>query len=510
VLAAVRHTLGDGFDSLLPLPFVLIFHRLGLRLALHPGLCSTAVLYVLGWGPMMVIGYSVACLQQIRRLGPQEAEHQAEATHDMLTGLHNRGTLLGQLQAALDRSTATGPAVAVLFLDLDGFKQVNDTFGHEAGDLVLTAVASALRRSVLGSDTIGRLGGDEFAVVLSNVRSAGQAEAVAAGILEELAEPIMISGHPMPIGGSIGIALAGRPGAGAAELLRRAGLAMYDAKRSRGSRWAVYRPHLEPAARVSPQELRAAVTTGQLYLAYQPIVNLATGRIAGAEALVRWDHPTRGPLPPAEFVPVAQESGLIGLVGEWVMRTACLQLAAWRAGIPGAGRIWLGVNVAAEQLQDPRTAGSVVALIEGLGIPPDRLVLEVTETVLMGSAMARISLEALHEAGVRIAIDDFGTGYSALPYLTRLPVDALKLDRAFVAELDGGGEGAAVAQAVVRLAHTLRVGCTAEGVETAAQAAELRALGYPTAQGYYFGAPLSAERLTLLLADPAPLAAVPG
>lgn len=437
-----------------------------------------------------------------------------EATHDLLTGLDNRGAFLGHLRAALERDADPGRAVAVLFIDLDGFKQVNDTFGHEAGDRLLTSVATILRRLLLGSDTIGRLGGDEFAVVLPRIGTAENAVAVAARILECLAEPIVVAGRTLPIGASIGIALAtgeptSEPSDEAADLLRRADLAMYDAKRGRGSRSALYHPGLEPTSRVTTEEIRVAVATGQLRLAYQPIVQLSTGRLVAAEALVRWRHPTRGLLLPSDFVPVAEENGLIGLVGEWVMRSACHQLAAWRSRFAEADQLRLGVNVAADQLEDGRMAPAIVALLDGLRIPPDRLVLEITESVLADSPAARIGLETLHEAGVRIAIDDFGTGYSSLQYLTRLPADVVKLDRAFVAELNGTAEGAAIAVAVARLAHTLHLDITAEGVETPEQAAELCGIGYGTAQGYLFAEPVSAERFALMIADPSPLGPAP-
>jgi diguanylate cyclase (GGDEF)-like protein/PAS domain S-box-containing protein len=427
-----------------------------------------------------------------------------EASHDLLTGLDNRGAFVRHLQAALRDGRSQDRAVAVLFIDLDGFKRVNDTLGHEAGDEVLSAVAGVLRRHVLATDVIGRLGGDEFAVALPRIESPDNAAAVARRILAGLAEPVQVAGHNLVLGASVGICLA-LPDAepvGAADLLRRADLAMYHAKRSRGPRWELYSPELEPASRISADEIRTAAAEDQLFLAYQPIVALEDGRVVGAEALVRWNHPTRGLVLPSDFIPIAEENGLIRLVGEWVLRTAGAQLADWRAVVPDADDLWLSVNMAADQLEDPQTDRLVRSVLETTAIPSDRLVVEVTESALADSAAARATLEALHEAGVRIAIDDFGTGYSSLQYLTRLPVDILKLDRAFVDELDGTPEGSAIADAVVRLAQTLHLRTTAEGVETEAQAAELVALGYTTAQGYLYSRPVSPQGLAAMLTHP--------
>jgi len=459
------------------------------------------------------VGALVANHRDITQERQAKEQLAYEASHDLLTGLDNRGAFLRRVQAALVAGRAENRVVAVLFIDLDGFKQVNDTLGHEAGDAVLTAVAGILRRQVLGSDLIGRLGGDEFALALPQIGTAENAGMVARRIMAGLSEPVQFAGHNLVLGASIGICLA-EPDAGpveAADLLRRADLAMYKAKRSRGSRWELYHPDLEPASRITSEELRTAVSQNELWLAYQPIVALDDGRPVGAEALVRWNHPIRGQLTPNLFVPVAEDAGLIGLLGAWVLRAACAQLADWRRSTPSADGLWLSVNMAADQLEDPTTAGLVMSVLAVQGIPPQRLVVEVTESALADSVAARSTLEALHRAGVRIAIDDFGTGYSSLQYLTRLPVDILKLDRAFVADLDGTPQGSAIAEAVLRLAQTLHLSTTAEGVETPAQAAELATLGYTTAQGYLYARPLLPGQLVDLLNAPpaAPTPAVP-
>jgi diguanylate cyclase (GGDEF)-like protein/PAS domain S-box-containing protein len=449
------------------------------------------------------------------RLAKQQLAY--EATHDLLTGVRNRTAFVRELQDALDDDHLEAAGVAVLFIDLDGFKQVNDTLGHDAGDAVLAAVASVLRRQVLGSDIIARLGGDEFAVALRQISDPQDAGAVSRRILEVLTEPIEVAGREILVGASIGIALSQPdadprpeaddevgPEAGpvdAEELLRRADQAMYRAKRARGSCWELYRAGFEPRGRVTVDELRAAVTHDQLYLEYQPIVDLLDGRVVGAEALVRWNHPVRGPIPPGEFIPFAEESGVIGPVGEWVLRTACAQLAAWGHEGRAADHLWMSVNMAADQLEDPTTAGLVQATLSASGLPAERLVIEVTESTMADSGPARATLDQLHRAGVRVAIDDFGTGFSSLQYLTRLPVDILKLDRAFVAGLDGTPKGSAIAEAVAGLAHTLHLRTTAEGVETAEQAAELTALGYTTAQGYLYARPMNETSFFRLLLE---------
>ena len=449
------------------------------------------------------VGALVANHRDITQERHAQQQLAYEASHDLLTGLDNRGAFVRHLHEALFEARTCHQPIAVLFIDMDGFKQINDTLGHEAGDEVLTAVAGVLRQHVLGSDAIGRLGGDEFAVVLRQIGSSDNAVVVARRILSGLAEPVQIAGHSLVLDASVGIcvALPDDQPANAADLLRRADLAMYQAKRSRGSRWELYGPELEPALRITGEEIRAAIGQDQFVLAYQPIVGLLDNRLAGAEALIRWNHPTRGLVPPSDFIPIAEDSGVIGPLGEWVLRAACAQLAEWRRDHSAAERLWLSVNMAADQLEDPQTTAVVMSVLAASKIPPDRLVVEVTESALADSAAARATLEALHGIGVRIAIDDFGTGYSSLKYLTRLPVDILKLDRAFVAELDGTAQGSAIAEAVVRLAQTLHLSTTAEGVETHAQAAELAALGYGTAQGYLYARPQPAEAVIAMLRE---------
>ena len=415
-----------------------------------------------------------------------------EASHDALTGLANRASYLRRTQEVLATSHQR---VAVLFLDLDGFKPINDTYGHEVGDAALKAVAEKLRLCVLGSDVIGRLGGDEFAVTLTNISTAENAVVVAERILAELATPCSIKDHSVRIGGSIGIAMS-EPDLDLDELLHRADTAMYRAKRARTTSWQLYveglqRPDVEATA--LEDDLAPAVADGQLRLQYQPIVALEDGRLVGVEALVRWEHPRRGPLPPAAFVPLAEQVGLIGDVGDWVLEAACTQVERWRPRMPDGRRLSLSVNVSASQLADPLFADGVVATLERTGLDPHDLILELSEATLGDDELAVAQLVTLNERGVRIALDDFGSGHSSLEHLSQLPVDVLKLDGRYVDRLDGTSKGSAVAQAVIRLGAILHLDIVAKAVETSAQADELALLGCPTGQGYHFGRPMDAD-----------------
>jgi diguanylate cyclase (GGDEF)-like protein/PAS domain S-box-containing protein len=424
-----------------------------------------------------------------------------EASHDMLTGLDNRSAFMRRLDRVLEGARAQGRAVGVLFIDLDGFKQINDSLGHEGGDTVLTEIAAVLRTTLTGSDVIGRIGGDEFAVVLTGEPALNQATGVARRILDGLEDPFPVHGRVVEVGASIGIAIiepgaSGRTGpVDAGEALRRADLAMYEAKRRRSRRWEIYDESLEPASRLTADDLRTAIAAGHLFMQYQPLVNLRAGGFVGVEGLVRWRHPRRGVVSPNDFVTMAESTGVVHVLGDWVLARACADLRGWRDRVPQARHLLMGVNVSPVQLESERTARRFAEILSAAGVAPSQIVVEVTESALADSPTARANLETLSAAGVRIAIDDFGTGYSSLQYLTRLPIDWLKLDRSFVAQLDGSPEGAAIADAVVRLATTLRLSVTAEGVETPERAAELVSLGYGTAQGFLFGRPMDPERL---------------
>ena len=428
-----------------------------------------------------------------------------EATHDALTGLVNRATFWRLLEESLDRMAgaagtdhhadgAAGPTrrVAVLYLDLDGFKQVNDTMGHEAGDLLLAWFGALLRRCVPGPDVVARLGGDEFAALLIGVRGGEDPIGAAERILAELAEPFHIDGKPLHVRTSIGIAVSGTGADSASLLLHRADRAMYHAKRHKTGGWQVYVDDQADCARETAAlevDLRAAVRDGQLHLSYQPVVALDSGALTGLEALVRWKHPVRGWLPPAMFVPLAEAHGIIAELGQWVLENACAQVARWQQRLAPGRRLSLSVNLSPRELERDPLVDRVLSTLRRTGLDPADLVLEVTESALVDdSAIPRLA--SLGDHGVRIALDDFGTGYSSLRYLTRLPLDIVKLDRCFVAELNGTKEGAAVADAVIQLSEVLKLDTVAEGIENRTQADELLLRGYRTGQGYHFARPL--------------------
>jgi diguanylate cyclase (GGDEF)-like protein/PAS domain S-box-containing protein len=428
-----------------------------------------------------------------------------EASHDTLTGLANRPAFLAGLDRALAQAEAQGGRCAVIFVDLNGFKQVNDSWGHKSGDALLIGFARVLQDNVLGTDTVARLGGDEFGVVLGNIDSTANAEAVARRIIHALAEPIDTDGHPIYARASIGIALSGLSGTGgpgAEELLHRADLAMYEAKRQKINGWRCYHPGLDsqtvPAVPTVP-ELQAAIAGGQLRLQYQPIFSLHDHELSAVEALVRWQHPTLGLLPPETFVALADAGGLSVPLGEWVLREACAQVARWRRTFARARTLRLNVNVSPRQLDEPVLAERILSILSATGLVAGDLIIEIPEGALVNELEAIPALAALHDRGVRVAIDDFGTGYSSLRYLTGLPVDVLKLDSCFVADLDGTSKGSAVAEAVIRLGGALNIETVAEGVESAAQATELTLLGCHFAQGYHFAGPLDAADLETLL-----------
>jgi diguanylate cyclase (GGDEF)-like protein/PAS domain S-box-containing protein len=440
-----------------------------------------------------------------RRMFQERLMH--EASHDNLTGLINRAEFLRVLDDIVKTADHRAPRVAVLYVDLDRFKQVNDTYGHEAGDGLLVAAADTLRRCVLGSDTVGRLGGDEFAVILSNIDAAGDAVAVAQRIHTELTRPVIVNRQQVTAGASIGIALA-QPGClDTDRLLHQADTAMYQAKRREGAGWEVFVAGMQGedgGTQSLVDELARAIPDGQLRLQYQPIVTLETGALVGVEALVRWHHPTRGMLPPAMFIPLAEQSDLIHQIGLWALREGCAQVQRWRRQMPAGQHLGLNVNLSPYQLNVPNLTSSVADVLGAVGYDAADLTLELTESALINYDAAVPHLRALHELGIRIALDDFGTGYSSLRYLSQLPVDVLKIDRCFVAELDGTQQGGAVAEAVLRLGEILHLDVVAEGIETTSQAAELALLGCRKGQGYLFARPLDADLIDGLLRECGP------
>ena len=443
----------------------------------------------------------LAAIALQRHRTQQQLSHLAH--HDRLTGLPNRARLQDQLDDAIGYARAHSTALAVMFLDVDNFKIVNDSLGHSAGDHVLVGFAERLAAMLRPGDTVGRFGGDEFVVLLENITDADDAVLVAERLLADLRHPLRIGDQTVFLSVSVGIAVSIGGHDSADVLLRNADSAMYQAKSRGRARVEVFDDGLpERSARRLQLEgdLHRALDNHEFVLHWQPKIALDTGRIVSAEALVRWNHPERGLIQPTEFIRVTEEIELIVRIGAWVLEEAISQRAAWEAE-HGEEAPWsIAVNVSALQLVAPRAMESVLQVLERWQWAPERLVLELTESVLMDEGgEASPILHKLTKLGVQIAIDDFGTGYSSLSYLHRYPVDQVKLDRSFVGDIDEHGEGSAIARAVINMAHALGISVTAEGVETEAQRRGLRALGCDRAQGFLFSPPLPADEFSALL-----------
>ncbi len=439
-------------------------------------------------------------------LRAQQLEHQA--LHDLLTDLPNRGLLQRRLaQAIVDAGRENGH-LALLMMDLDRFKDVNDTFGHHYGDLLLQEAGRRLTSALPdASTTIARVGGDEFAVLLPEA-TLEEADAMARQLLVVLGEPFALEQYDVSVGASVGIAAYPDHGADPGTLLRRADVAMYVAKRS-GLGHAVYameqdehsRDRLELAA-----DLKRAIEHGELRLHYQPIVSLKTGRLEEVEALLRWQHPKRGLVPPGHFIPIAEETGMIVQIGRWVLEEACRQAVIWRERYPAERSVVMSVNISAKQVQQTDLPAEVKEVLRATGMDPRLLKLEITESVAMENAEVNIAtLWLLKGMGIRLAIDDFGTGYSSLGYLKRFPVETLKIDKVFVDGLGVHPEDSALIAAIIAFAHAVGLSTTAEGVEEAGQLAHLRELGADRVQGYFCSKPVPAEALDELLRTATPL-----
>ena len=434
-----------------------------------------------------------------------EMSLEEQATHDPLTGLANRSLLFDRVGHALAglREVPGRSSIALLFVDIDHFKSVNDTLGHALGDQVLRSVAERITAVVRPGDTVARFGGDEFVVLCERLDRPEDAVVIAHRIESALRAPWRSGGREIQLGVSIGISFADESDTDPSAVLRDADTAMYRAKSDGRGRWVIFDEELRQRATERQRvetSLRRTSHGEELELFYQPVVELASGRITGVESLLRWRHDGRL-VQPAEFIPVAEETGLIVPVGAWVLETACEQLSEWQA-LPGWSDLRLAVNVSARQLQHPSFAGVVAEVTDASITTPGSIWLEITESVMLDDVVAaRARLERLKLLGVRIALDDFGTGYSSLTYLRSFPVDAVKLDRSFVAGIGVDEGDTAIVDAVVDLARALDKECIAEGVETAAQAASLIALGCGSAQGHYFSRPLPAEQITDLLLD---------
>ncbi len=424
-----------------------------------------------------------------------------QALHDPLTGLGNRALFQDRVAHGLARAERTNDEVAVVFLDLDNFKEINDSLGHAAGDAVLVQTANRLRTCLRDSDTAARFGGDEFAILLEQTRGEGEVMDVAQRISAALGRPLQVEGKDVDLNASIGIARA-QPQQSADEVLRNADVAMYHAK-ARGKACAVlYESGMHAAVldRIEMQaDLRKALERNELTLVYQPIVELGTQQIIGAEALVRWNHPYRGMVSPMDFIPLAEETGLIVEIGEWVLRTAATAAANWPIP-PGQVPVTITVNLSARQMVDGNFIDIVKRTLVDTKLDADRLVLELTESMLVGRSNETLALlHRIRALGVRLAIDDFGTGYSSLGYLSQYPLDVLKIDRSFVQGMDNGPNGRALASAVVALGRSLKLKVVAEGIERAEQEWDLRNLGCDYGQGYLYSKPISSYQLADLL-----------
>lgn len=437
-----------------------------------------------------------------------EAGLQHLALHDPLTGLPNRAGLA----TILDRELAgrrEGAEIAALFVDLDHFKSVNDSLGHNAGDELLTVVAQRLTAAVRSSGTVARLAGDEF-VVLEHVEALADATALADRLLATLNAPLVIEGLEIVCAASIGIALSAGECGDPSRLLRQADIAMYRAKARGRNAWDVHDPaEVDPAVDRMRLlgELRHAIEAGQLLVHYQPRMDMATGAISGVEALVRWQHPTRGLLHPVDFIDLAEESGLIRGLGAWVLDEALDQGGRWRRASPDRKPVEIAVNLSARQLVDPRLTEMVADALIRHGFDPRLLTLEITETALMENpAVALKVLTALKVLGVGLAIDDFGTGYASLTYLKDFPIDELKIDRSFVSGLGSNAGDCAIVSSCIQLAHAVGIRAVAEGVETDYQRSALLTMGCDLAQGYHYSRPLAPDRITEWITAHAPAA----
>jgi diguanylate cyclase (GGDEF)-like protein/PAS domain S-box-containing protein len=427
-----------------------------------------------------------------------EQQLRRQAFHDELTGLANRALLMERVEHAVTQRGRWPRPLALLMLDLDDFKSVNDSLGHGAGNELLIEVAARLAPCVRATDTLARLGGDEFAVLLDDVLDVTYARQVADRILVALAGTFMAGDQELLVHVSVGIAFSPAGGEGTEDLLRDADAALYAAKDAGKNRVEVFNPTMHAAALERLQlgaELRQAIGRGELRVQYQPIVDLGSAQWVGAEALVRWRHPTRGTIPPLDFIPLAERNGLIVPLGRWVLEQACGEAMTWPAR-PGRPAPYVTVNLSGRQLQDAELLADVEGILGESGLDPARLTFEITESVMMGDGEEVCQkLSDLKALGVRLAVDDFGTGYSSLAYLQRFPIDVLKIDRSFVERVTGGTEESAVAQAIVHLGHAMSLATLAEGIETPEQAAALQALGCDLAQGYLFGRPMEPEEL---------------
>jgi diguanylate cyclase (GGDEF)-like protein len=393
-----------------------------------------------------------------------------------------------------ERPSRTRDLTTVLFIDLDDFKVVNDSLGHAAGDSLLVAVTERISAIIRSTDLVARLGGDEFAILTEDDQELRRSRAMAERLVGELRAPYLLSDRQVIVTASIGIATARDAAAGASDLVRNADVAMYMAKANGKAGYAIFDPGMHEAIRERHDlsvDLQRAIELDQIKIAYQPIVDMATGRPTGVEALARWEHPERGLIPPDRFIEIAEENGTIVPLGRWILREACREASRWRIGGHVPEDVFVSVNVSAKEIQQPGFVGAVSDILSETGIAPRRLILELTETALLKATPSTIELlEELRELGVRMVIDDFGTGYFSLSHLRQFPVDALKIAAEFVQDSDATSRSSTLAGAIVAMGRSLGLPTVAEGIETSGQAARMRALGCTLGQGYHFARPL--------------------
>ena len=453
---------------------------------------------------LCAFGLTALMVRRTRTAAQHAESHLHYLAHvDPVTQLPNRHEFNGALAYALARADRQDSSVGLLLLDLDNFKVVNDTLGHHCGDQLLKLVAERLVAILRGTDIICRIGGDEFVVIVEPADDASEMASVARKILAVLAEPFALEGHQLYVSASIGVSLYPFDAHDVATLTRNADTAMYHAKHQGKNRYAVFQSEMELRAQRRLRmeaNLRRALQNEELYLHYQPQIDLRSGRIVGVEALVRWNCREMGQLSPAEFIPVAEESGIIVDLGRWVLQSACRQAAAWcKAGLLDSLE-HVAVNLSACQARDPGLMDDIRAILHETQLPHGLLELEITEGVLMDNIHANVELmRRLQETGIHLSVDDFGTGYSSMSYLKRLPIDQLKIDRSFVHDLPGEGE--AIVTAIIAMAHSLHLKVVAEGVETLQQVEFLRKAGCDNVQGFFFARPMTAAQLTALLLE---------
>ena len=436
----------------------------------------------------------------------QTQEHLLYSTlHDALTGLPNRSLFTERLRHAMRRAARhPDDLFAVLFLDLDRFKDVNDNLGHFAGDELLRAVARRLEACIRPEDTVARLSGDEFAILLESITDTSDAGRVAERIEEALSFPINLAGAEVTTSASMGIVTSSMSHDQPEQLLRSADMAMYRAKAAGRARYEMFdrAMHTDALERLRLEtDLRRAVEQGEFLLHYQPVVSLRTGRVTGLEALIRWQHPERGLVHPADFIPIAEETGLILPIGKWVLLEACERIKAWQEAYPRKEPLTMGVNLSVKQFAQPDLIDQIKTAIETTGVAPGSLQLEITESSIIDKGRAAISiLSRIRELGPQVYLDDFGTGYSSLSYLHGLPIDAIKIDRAFVSSMDTDDKNLRLVRTILTLAEIVGVRAEAEGISTSEQLRELRALNCEQGQGYLFSAPITRDAVEEVLA----------